>query len=202
METTVGVLWLAAEQRPRVEVLFPGARIEPDVRVPDGVPATADEEAAAVLLVRGHLARLGPCTVATLMARTGLHETRVVGALARLEAAGVVLRGRFDPAYAQEPGGPTVEFCERRLLARIHRYTTERLRREIEPVSAQDLVRFLLRWQHVAPGTQLEGRRGLLAAIEQLQGFEVAGGGLGGLGPAGARDRIPPGVARRPLPVR
>ena len=114
--------------------------------------------------------------MATLVARTGLREARVVGALARLEAAGVVLRGRFDPAYAQEPGGPTVEFCERRLLARIHRYTTERLRREIEPVTAQDLVRFLLRWQHVAPGTQLEGRRGLLAAIEQLQGFEVAAG--------------------------
>ena len=176
VETTAGVLWLAAEQRPRVEVLFPGARIEPDVRVPDGVPATADEEEAAVLLVRGHLARLGPCTVATLVARTGLREARIVGALARLEAAGVVLRGRFDPAYAQEPGGPTVEFCERRLLARIHRYTTDRLRREIEPVSAQDLVRFLLRWQHVAPGAQLEGRRGLLAAIEQLQGFEVAAG--------------------------
>jgi ATP-dependent Lhr-like helicase len=68
------------------------------------------------------------------------------------------------------------EFCERRLLARIHRYTRDRLRREIEPVTAQDLMRFLLRWQHVAPGTQLEGRQGLLAAIEQLQGFEIAAG--------------------------
>ena len=70
----------------------------------------------------------------------------------------------------------TEEFCERRLLARIHRYTTDRLRREIEPVTAQDLVRFLLRWQHVAPDTQLEGRQGLLTAIEQLQGFEIAAG--------------------------
>jgi ATP-dependent Lhr-like helicase len=96
--------------------------------------------------------------------------------LARLEAEGVVLRGRFEPARPEGDGGADVEFCDRRLLARIHRYTTDRLRREIEPVTAQDLVRFLLRWQHVAPGTQLEGRRGLLAAIEQLQGFEVAAG--------------------------
>ena len=92
--------------------------------------------------------------------------------LARLEAEGFLLRGRFDPAH--EAGAE--EFCERRLLARIHRYTTDRLRREIEPVTAQDLVRFLLRWQHVAPDTQLEGRQGLLAAIEQLQGFEIAAG--------------------------
>jgi ATP-dependent Lhr-like helicase len=176
VHTPAGVLWLAAEQRPRVEALFPGARIEPDVRLPQGVAATADEDESAVLLARGHLARLGPCTVATLVARTGLPEARLTGALARLEVAGVVLRGRFDPAHAESPGEATVEFCERRLLARIHRYTTERLRREIEPVSAQDLVRFLLRWQHVAPGTQLEGRRGLLAVVEQLQGFEVAAG--------------------------
>ena len=69
-----------------------------------------------------------------------------------------------------------VEYCERRLLARIHRHTTDRLRREIEPVTAQDFMRFLLRWQHVAPDTQVEGRRGVLAVIEQLQGVEVAAG--------------------------
>ena len=169
--TSTGPLWLAAEQRPRVAALFPGARIEPDVRVPAGIPATADEEDARVFAVRGHLARLGPCTVADLAARTGLAETSIPAPLARLEAEGFVLRGRFDPARAD-----TEEFCERRLLARVHRYTTERLRREIEPVTAQDLVRFLLRWQHVAPDTQLEGRQGLLTAIEQLQGFEIAAG--------------------------
>ncbi len=169
--TSTGPLWLAAEQRPRVAALFPDARIEPDVRVPAGIPATADEEDARVFAVRGHLARLGPCTVADLAARTGLAETSIPAPLARLEAEGFVLRGRFDPARAD-----TEEFCERRLLARVHRYTTERLRREIEPVTAQDLVRFLLRWQHVAPDTQLEGRQGLLTAIEQLQGFEIAAG--------------------------
>ena len=68
------------------------------------------------------------------------------------------------------------QVCARRLLTRIHRYTQDRLRREIEPVSARDFIRFLLRWQHVAPATQREGRRGLLAVIEQLQGFESAAG--------------------------
>jgi ATP-dependent Lhr-like helicase len=169
--TAASPLWLAAEQRPRVEALFPGARIEPDVRVPAGVRAEADEEEARTSAVRGHLARLGPCTVADLAAHTGLAAPAIPAPLARLEAEGFVLRGRFDPAREGAE-----EFCERRLLARIHRYTTERLRREIEPVSAQDLVRFLLRWQHVAADTHLEGRQGLLVAIEQLQGFEIAAG--------------------------
>jgi ATP-dependent Lhr-like helicase len=154
-----------------VTALFPGARVEPDVRVPAGIAPTADEEEARIFTVRGHLARLGPCTAAELAAHTGLAATLIPGPLARLEAEGFALRGRFDPARAG-----IEEFCERRLLARIHRYTTERLRREIEPVTAQDLVRFLLRWQHVAPDTQFEGRQGLLTAIEQLQGFEIAAG--------------------------
>jgi ATP-dependent Lhr-like helicase len=108
-------------------------------------------------------------TVPALAARTALAPSAVEIALARLEAEGLALRGRFSGADAEE-------FCERRLLARIHRATLDRLRREIEPVSAQDFVRFLLRWQHATPDTQLEGRRGLLAVVEQLQGFELAAG--------------------------
>jgi ATP-dependent Lhr-like helicase len=172
-----GLLWLATERRGQVEALFPGAPIEPDVRLAAGAspaPGPWDPEGAAVAVVRGHLATLGPCTAADIAERTLLAVERVEGALARLEAEGVLLRGRFDPAR-DGAGGP-VEVCERRLLARIHRHTTERLRREIEPVTAQDFLRFLLRWQHVAPGTQLEGRRGLLAAVERLQGFEAAAG--------------------------
>jgi ATP-dependent Lhr-like helicase len=173
-----GLLWLAAERRPAVEALFPGRRIEPDVRLPAALASrpAPDAEAAAVAAVRGHLGCAGPCTVAELAARTGLRASAVEAALARLEAEGFVLRGRFDPARGEDGDGGPVEFCEGRLLARIHRYTTDRLRREVEPVTAQDLVRFLLRWQHVAPGTRLEGRRGLLAAVEQLQGFEAGAG--------------------------
>ncbi len=176
-ETLEGPLWLATERRSFVEALFPGAPIEPDVRLPAGRlrPSEAvDEEAAAVAVARGHLAAVGPATASELAARTCLTATAVTAALAKLEAEGFALRGRFDPG--QSGRDEAVEFCERRLLARIHRYTTERLRREIEPVTAQDLMRFLFRWQHVAPESQMEGRRGLLAVVEQLQGFEVAAG--------------------------
>jgi ATP-dependent Lhr-like helicase len=171
--TARGPLWLAVERRPAVEVLFPGAAIAPDARLPLPGPAV-DEEAAAVMAVRGHLGTLGPCRAEDLAGRTGLSAAMVDAAVARLEAEGFLLRGHFDPAGGGDTGGP--EVCERRLLARIHRYTAERLRREIEPVTAQDFIRFLLRWQHVAPGTQREGRDGVLAAIEQLQGFEIAAG--------------------------
>src|SRR4029077_2160301 len=96
--TQTGVAWRAAEQRPRVSALFPGARIEPDVRVPPGVALAADDEEARIHTVRGHLARLGPCTVAELAERTGLAETAIPAPLARLEAEGFLLRGHFDPA--------------------------------------------------------------------------------------------------------
>ena len=171
-ETAGGPMWLATERRPAVEALFSGAPITPDVRLPSA-PAT-DEETAATAAVRGHLACLGPCTAEDLVARTGLNPGAVQSAIARLETEGFLLRGRFDPVRSAGESGD--ELCERRLLARIHRQTTERLRREIEPVTAQDFIRFLLRWQHMAPGTQLEGREGVLAAIEQLQGFEIAAG--------------------------
>ncbi len=185
VETPAGPRWLAVERRPLVETLFPGAPVHPDARLPAAASdATVDRDAAAVAAVRGHVAQLGPVTATDLAAALGVDPATVTAALVRLEAEGVVLRGAFEAAPAGgEPGAAGMEprpegpqFCDRRLLARIHRYTTERLRREIEPVTAQDFLRFLLRWQHVAPGTQLEGRRGVLAVIEQLQGFEIAAG--------------------------
>jgi ATP-dependent Lhr-like helicase len=162
--------WLATESRPAVEALFPGAALAPDVTLPAALAARPrpSAEDAAVATVRGHLSACGPVTVAALSERTALAPSLVEIALARLEGEGFALRGRFSADEGTE------EFCERRLLARIHRSTVDRLRREIEPVSAQDFMRFLLRWQRAAPHTQLEGRRGLLAVIEQLQGFELA----------------------------
>ncbi len=176
--TPTGPLWLATERRTAVEALFPDAPVSPDVRLPSGLATNAlDADRAAVAAVRGHLSGLGPCLASDVVDRTGLSLDTVESAVARLESEGFLLRGRFDPDREASRGGePRAEVCERRLLARIHRYTTERLRREIEPVTAQDFVRFLLRWQHVAPGTQVEGREGVLAAIEQLQGFEIAAG--------------------------
>ncbi|HZJ69534.1 MAG TPA: DEAD/DEAH box helicase, partial [Planctomycetota bacterium] len=176
--TVEGALWLATERREHVDALFPEAPVEPDVRLPASARSAGrpeiDEEAATVVMTRGYLATMGPATAADLALRVGRPVSAVEQALAKLEAEGFALRGRFDPE--RDEADRAVEFCERRLLARIHRYTTDRLRREIEPVTAQDFMRFLLRWQHVAPETQMAGRRGLLAVIEQLQGFEVAAG--------------------------
>jgi len=171
-----GELWCAVERRPLIEVLFPDAAVVPDHPCPVTPPAEPpDEDAAAADVLRGHLDCRGPSTAADLARATGLPENLVVRALARLEDEGFAIRGRFTG-----PGGPAesgaVEFCARRLLARIHSYTRQRKRAEIEPVTARDFMRFLLRWQHVEPGTRREGRFGVLAVIEQLQGFELAAG--------------------------
>jgi ATP-dependent Lhr-like helicase len=129
-----------------------------------------DRDSAAAEMIRGHLEFAGPITVADLADDTGLPERDIEIALTRLEDQGFAFRGHYTSEEGPE------EFCARRLLTRIHNYTQRRLRREIEPVTARDFMRFLLRWQHVAPGTQQEGRLGTLAVIEQLQGFEAAAG--------------------------
>ena len=131
---------------------------------------TADPDAAGAAVVRGHLDTLGPVTAAQLAEATALAENEVDIALARLEHDGFALRGRFDPELEGE------QWCARRLLARIHIYTQKRLRAEIEPVTAQDYMRFLLRWQHVAAGSHRYGQTGLVSVIEQLQGFELPAG--------------------------
>jgi ATP-dependent Lhr-like helicase len=169
VQAPAGPLWAAVERLPVIQALFPGAPIVPGHRCP--VPAEPpDSDAAAASLLRGHLECRGPSTPAALAGVSGLPEALIMRALAVLEAEGFAIRGRFTGPGAAE------EFCSRRLLSRIHVFTTQRRRREIEPVTAQDLIRFLLRWQHVADGTRREGRFGLLAVIEQLQGFELATG--------------------------
>jgi ATP-dependent Lhr-like helicase len=161
-------LWIAGESLPLAEKLYPGATARPEIDLPPSLRREISEEDARSAIVRGHLESLGPTTVRELMDRTALDESAVTFALAFLEAeGGSAMRGRFRVGAEDE------EWCDRRLLARIHRYTLDRLRSEIEPVTAQDLVRFLLRWQHLAPGTQLSGKRGLLEAIAQVQGIDI-----------------------------
>ncbi len=164
-------LWCTTERRSWVEAAFPGVVLHPD-RAPDA-PSGAevpDADVVAGEAVRGHLEVTGPVTVPALAARTGLAASRVRVGLGRLEAEGFAMRGCFDPGVEEE------QWCARRLLARIHAYTQHRLKREIEPVTAQELVRFLLRWQHAAPGAQRQGRAGVLAVVDQLQGFEIPAG--------------------------
>ncbi|HYO93482.1 MAG TPA: hypothetical protein VER33_03175, partial [Polyangiaceae bacterium] len=168
LELGSDTLWCARESRGAVDVLFPTGRCVPDLPLPEALAGPAPElEVAARNVVRGHLETLGPVDVAELSALTALSEATVKVALARLEGEGFALRGSFT---AEE------QYCARRLLARIHAYTQVRLRREIEPVTARDFMRFLLRWQHVQPEARLSGQRGLSTVLEQLQGFEAAVG--------------------------
>ncbi len=131
------------------------------------------EEDALETLIHGWMESIGPTAPAALAARLGLTASQVRMALHRLEAKGQVLRGQFTGSapVGQEQGE---EWCHRRLLARIHRLTIGALRREIEPVTPADFMRFLFQWQHVSPGTRLHGEAGLKEVIGQLAGYEAA----------------------------
>ncbi|MGH9618791.1 MAG: Lhr family helicase, partial [Bryobacteraceae bacterium] len=118
-------------------------------------------------VVAGWMDSLGPITAAALAEKTAFPLDAVDAALLRLEAQGQVLRGNFRSAEKE------TQWCNRRILARIHRATLGRLRREIEPVTALDFEAFLQSWQHIAPGTQLHGADGTLQIIRQLQGYEI-----------------------------
>ncbi|MGA8427049.1 MAG: DEAD/DEAH box helicase [Candidatus Dormiibacterota bacterium] len=166
--SAAGPLWCAVEQRDQVEVLLPGVRFRPDSRLPSELSdPVAEQDTIAADALRGHLDLSGPVTANELSRRTTLESSLVLIALARLEGEGFAIRGTFDPSIEDE------QWCSRRLLVRIHGYTQQRLRREIEPVTAQDFMRFLLHWQRVAPETQRQGRAGVAATVEQLQGFEI-----------------------------
>ena len=161
-------LWFASERLPMLEAIFPQAKTEPSVRVPERERQTTwSREEAFRELIRGRLEASGPTTARGLAIALGAQERDVQLALIALEAEGFVLRGSFTTS-----NGDT-EWCDRRLLSRIHRYTLDRLRKEIEPVSAADFIRFLLAWQHVDPEHRLDGPMGLVAVLEQMEGFEV-----------------------------
>ena len=162
--------WVAAEAAATVGAAFPDVHFEPTppTLAGSGQPPTQDE--AELTLVRSRVECIGPFTAEELAEALGMRRAMVDIALAQMEANGSVLRGRFTPGREQE------EFCDRRILARIHRDTIGRLRKEIEPVSAATFVRFLFRWQHAAAPSRLSDEGGLLDVVEQLQGFEAAAG--------------------------
>ena len=167
-------LWVATERVRLAMAAYPSGR--PDRAVPAiDQPVPSSEEEAVTEVLRGWLECSGPQTVAELADRLKLGVEVVEMALPRLEGEGQILRGQFSAAGRSV--GAATEWCNRRVLARIHRLTLGRLRREIKPVSAADFVRFLTRWQHVAPGTQLHGTSGLLQVLKQLQGYEISAAG-------------------------
>ncbi|MBV9427769.1 MAG: DEAD/DEAH box helicase [Bradyrhizobiaceae bacterium] len=165
LQTPNATFWITAERLPQVQALWPDARLEPAIAAPDahGEKIWSREE-ALVELVRGRLEGQGPVTQASLAALFGLPAGEIAGALAALEVEGFAFRGRFLPIDEDQ-------WCERRLLARIHRYTIKRLRAEIEPVAARDFLRFLLVWQRVADDARMEGPEAVEPVVEQLEGF-------------------------------
>ena len=148
--------------------LFPQAAHTPPVEVPATYEKDWAREDALVEVVRGRLEGLGPTTSAAIAASLGLPVTSIESALAVLQAEGFAMRGQFTPGAVAEG-----EWCERRLLARIHRYTVKRLRAEIEPVEARDFLRFLFEWQRVTPEGRMEGPDAVGAILGQLEGFEA-----------------------------
>jgi ATP-dependent Lhr-like helicase len=148
--------WVAAENQTQVESML-----------------TSGDEVATDATVLGWMESIGPTTVAELAERLHLSQSDVNSSMMRLEASGQILRGRFT-LQASRATNDEIEFCHRRLLARIHRLTIGRLRKEVEPVTAAEFMRFLLQWQHVAPGSRLHGEAGLMDIIVQLAGFEAA----------------------------
>ncbi|MCY1054550.1 DEAD/DEAH box helicase [Nannocystis sp. SCPEA4] len=161
-------LYIAAEVIPLARALWPAAAIEPAIALPPALAVAVDPEEAALRLVRAYVQTAPPRTAGALAAALGLGRADTEGALARLELDGIVLQGSFTARTTSEP-----EWCERRLLQRIHRLTLGRLREEVRAVAPAELVRFLARWQHVQAGTQLHGPEGLLRVIEQLEGLEL-----------------------------
>jgi len=165
--------WIARERLPEFAVLFPGCATEP------ALPLTDDGkqwscESALVEIVRGRLESLGPTTVAALAASLDVQQGEVEIALLNLESEGFAMRGRFTLTGSDTR--TLHEWCERRLLARINRYTVKRLRQEIEPVSSAQFMRFLFAWQHAAPGERMDGPDAVAALVSQLEGYEAAAG--------------------------
>jgi ATP-dependent helicase Lhr and Lhr-like helicase len=159
---------IAAERLPMLHAIYPEAIVDPELNLPDSVRDKTWERADAIReLVRGHIEVCGPVAVSELTDVLMLPRSEIDTALLALEAEGFVLRGKFRPDVAEQ------EWCDRRLLARIHRLTIDRLRAEIQPVSIHDFYRFLFAWQRADQEHRVEGLEGLQSILEQLDGCEL-----------------------------
>jgi ATP-dependent Lhr-like helicase len=168
MKAPQATLWIPAERLAQFRGLWPEARLEPEIAPPpDEAKAEWSRDEALIEILRGRLEGLGPVTPTALAAPLGLEPDAIAAALAALESDGAIFKGRFLPGVNDE------QWCNRRLLARIHHYTVRRLRSEIEPVAARDFLRFLFAWQHVAEETRLEGPDALPVVLNALEGFEA-----------------------------
>jgi ATP-dependent helicase Lhr and Lhr-like helicase len=161
---------VAAERVPHLRLLWPAVIVEAEV----SCPAESKELVHADVVrkcVQGWMALLGPVTSRSLGTRLGVDAAAIWAAMLVLEMQGTILRGKFEGGEVEHDH--EVEWCERRLLQRIHKRTLASLRKQIEPVSPAVYMQWLLRWQHVAPQSQLAGEAGVLEALRMLEGFEA-----------------------------
>jgi len=161
------VLWVAAERLLQIKAVFTDAKIAPDIKPID----TAELEDPLRELVRSRLEGLGPVTIRQIAELLGLSLVSVEVALLNLEQEGFVVQGYFSEMASSDTD---IEWCERRLLARIHRYTINRLRSEIKPVSIADYMRFLFDWQSLTE--KGEGLEAVASVLQQLEGYSAAAG--------------------------
>ena len=150
--------WVAAERIETAAMIF---------QATDSVT----NDGAVLKSAQGWLQILGPTTSSVLSVITGIPASELFKAFLSMEMQGLLLRGAFEHVATEEPH--EIEWCERRILQRIHRLTLGTLRKQIEPVTPAVYMRWLLGWQHLAPQTQLAGEEGLLQALSQLEGFEA-----------------------------
>lgn len=180
-------LWIATENWPLIAAAIPAVEVEHRPTLPASVRQDWESADALVQLVRGRLQVAGPVTAERLVADLGLDAGRVEAALIALEAEGMAMRGRYTPPSpnrvnadlfdgANQKDAAPIEWCDRRLLARIHRLTLDRLRRQIQPVEPAAYLRFLTEYQRLIPDRRLAGPAGVREVIGQLQGFEMAAG--------------------------
>jgi ATP-dependent helicase Lhr and Lhr-like helicase len=165
--TTPCSFWVAAERLPILQAIYPDCDAEPALTAPEAESRDWERAGALRELVRGRMEVIGPISAGALARFFALSVQEIETALLALEAEGFVLRGRFHPD-AQE-----TEWCDRRLLARIHRLTINRLRAEIQPVSIAEFQRFLLAWQRADEEHRVEGVDGVRAVLESLDGYEL-----------------------------
>ena len=167
-DSTTKTFCIAAERLSMLQAIYPNAACEPELILPDSMREKTWDRADAIReLVRGRMEVCGPITVSELADTLVLQQSEIDAALLALEAEGFVLRGKFHPDAAEQ------EWCDRRLLARIHRLTIDRLRAEIQPVSIHDFYRFLFAWQRADQEHRTEGLEGLQSVLEQLDGCEL-----------------------------
>ena len=163
-------IWFAAELLSVVTAAYASIEsIKPPLAIPAHLQKNVTPEDARVFILKGYTSHIGVTTADRLANETGLTKKTIDLTLPVLESRGAVMRGHYTSR-------DQLEWCDRRLLARIHRLTLDGLRRQIKPVLAHEFVHFLTHWQHLIGGTRLHGREGLVELIDMLQGYDAAAG--------------------------